>query len=252
MISRLALVMMMAAPALPAQQSQAPTETAKPRMTGVSYIQRVYQVKHRDVGELFRLVYTTPSGQGQTPVIRSSQSLKAITVYGTSDEVRSIVANLEALDVPGAKGETGEPSFELTMYIVLASQREIPGAPLPDDLKAVADQLRQAFGYSQFRLLEANLYRSRAGSRGSWQGNATALRDGQEPASYAASFSSARVEEGVIRLDEFQFLLRPGGPEVRLQSNLDLKQGQKVVVGKANVGGEDRALILVLSARVAD
>jgi hypothetical protein len=39
---------------------------------------------------------------------------------------------------------------------------------------------------------------------------------------------------------------------VRLNTNIDMKEGQKVVVGKANIDGSENALIVILTAKVVD
>jgi hypothetical protein len=211
------LILMTMALALPAQE--APKPEAPARQPGVRHVQRVYQVQHVDVDELYRLVYTSP-GQNQTPVLRSSAALRAITVYGTQSEVDTIMASLKTLDVPGrAAPVAGRNTFELTSYILLAAaEGEVEGAPLPDALKGVAAELERTFGLRQIRMLEAGVLRvgprmsnELSGSLGSIGKYTLAVRD----ASVEGSLARARNDPARSRLrrrqaSEHQQQRRPG------------------------------------------
>ncbi len=85
------------------------------------------------------------------------------------------------------------------------------------------------------------------------------------PTTYALQFRSARItsdEKGrVVWLDR----LRLGAhvpivgqsqnvtyTDVGIVADVDIREGQKVVVGKANMEGPDKALFLVVTAKIAD
>jgi hypothetical protein len=55
-----------------------------------------------------------------------------------------------------------------------------------------------------------------------------------------------RIREGVDKdgKDKFQ--------NVSIATNIDMKEGQKIVVGKANIDGSENALIVILTAKVMD
>jgi hypothetical protein len=242
---RNAILILMAA-ALAAAAQDAPKPQPPARQAGVHYIQRVYQVQHADVEELYRLVYTNP-GQGQTPVLRSSAALRAITVYGTQSEVDTIMASLKALDVPGrATAVAGRSTFELTSYILLAAtEGEVEGAPLPDALKGVAAELERAFGLAQIRMLEAGVLRVGPRMVNELSGSLGILGN------YALRVRDANVEAGLARIRSIEL-----GIELRdakrfgVTSSADMEPGKLVVVGKANVGGTKQSVIQVLSVRL--
>jgi hypothetical protein len=56
----------------------------------------------------------------------------------------------------------------------------------------------------------------------------------------------------VLRLSEMNFRLihSPAQPEVRIAADVDVPQGQQVVVGKATMG--DRAVILVMTSKFSN
>lgn len=241
------LLALATAMALPAQEAVKPVEPVK-WQTGERYIQRVYQVQHTDIDELFRLVRTTPAN-GQTPVLSYSSALKAISAYGTVSEVESIIANLKAIDVPRPQLAAGPKGFELTMYILVAgNQTDVPGSPVPDLLSSVTKQLSAAFGLTQFKLMEASIVRGMAGNRQGWGGTAGAF------GAYEASVQRANIErvgaDTTVVLNNYSFELRAPKGRTTFATNLSLREGQQVVVGKANVDDTEKSLILVLSVKV--
>jgi hypothetical protein len=238
------LILMTMALALPAQE--APKPEAPARQPGVRHVQRVYQVQHVDVDELYRLVYTSP-GQNQTPVLRSSAALRAITVYGTQSEVDTIMASLKTLDVPGrAAPVAGRNTFELTNYILLAAaEGEVEGAPLPDALKGVAAELERTFGLRQIRMLEAGVLR--VGPRMSNELSGSLGSIGK----YTLSVRDASVEGSLARARAILLGLDFGeGKRLNINSSADLESGKLVVVGKSSLGGTKQSVIQVLSVRL--
>lgn len=238
------LILMTMALALPAQETPKPQPPA--RQPGVNYIQRVYLVQHVDVDELYRLVYTR-DGQYQTPALRSSAALRAITVYGTQSEVDSIMMSLKALDVPGrAMPVTGRNTFELTSYILLAAaEGEVEGAPLPDALKGVAAELERTFGLRQIRMVEAGVLRVGPRGRNELSGSLGTL------GRYDLVVGDATMEGAVARVRSIVLNLNLGERgRFGVTSSVDLEPGKLVVVGKANLGGTKQSVIQVLSARL--
>jgi hypothetical protein len=238
------LILMTMALALPAQETPKPEAPA--RQPGVRHVQRVYQVQHVDVDELYRLVYTSP-GQNQTPVLRSSAALRAITVYGTQSEVDTIMASLKTLDVPGrAAPVAGRNTFELTNYILLAAaEGEVEGAPLPDALKGVAAELERTFGLRQIRMLEAGVLR--VGPRMSNELSGSLGSIGK----YTLSVRDASVEGSLARARAILLGLDFGeGKRLNINSSADLESGKLVVVGKSSLGGTKQSVIQVLSVRL--
>ncbi|MEO7649322.1 MAG: hypothetical protein ABIZ80_02560 [Bryobacteraceae bacterium] len=104
--------------------------------------------------------------------------------------------------------------------------------------------------------------RTRVGQKVETSGTAT-LGDGPRVISQIRilATSISTDEKGrTIHIDGLNFGLRvpmgasQGGQylETGVSTNIDVREGQKVVVGKANMEGPDKAMILVLMAKVAD
>ena len=150
-------------------------------------------------------------------------------------------------------------NLDLTFYIISASPQ--PNADkLPADLEPVIKQLRSAFVYQGYKVLETTVMRIREGSGGEVSGQLPGQATGG--ALYQIRCQRSRVTEGtpnVIRIDN----LKIGGKfpmtnakgeatwiDTGISTDVDMKEGQKIVVGKSTMN--EAAAFLVVSAKVLD
>jgi hypothetical protein len=131
-----------------------------------------------------------------------------------------------------------------------------PGGPIPAEIESTVATLKTTFPYKSYSLLDALSLRTRAGS--------SAETSGQLGGSRVTNFQvrSATVEgdSGMIRIDHLHAVLRVlhtiGNKQEFLDTGIntdvvDVKEGQKLVVGRSSLDGPGKALFLVLIARVA-
>jgi hypothetical protein len=133
-------------------------------------------------------------------------------------------------------------------------------------LEAVVKQLKSTFSYKSYQLIDTQVMRVRAGQGGDVSGvvNGAPSLDGNKTISQV-KFKSATVstdEKGrAIRIDRlsvgFRVPVRSGEKQylyidTGISTDVDVREGQKVVVGKANMDGSDRASIVVLTAKVVE
>lgn len=187
--------------------------------------------------------------------VRPNPDLGVIGLHGSQDDVRAALAALERLDVPP------EPtrSVQLTLWIVVGS-RTPNGGELPAALEPVTRQLEGTLGYQAFELLDTILVRTRnlggIASDGALEGS----RGGAGYGLRAGPIEVIPREGGsVVRLTDLAFELRPQ-PRVQasepiahktsLVTDVEVIEGQKVVVGKATASPDNLGLILVLEAKV--
>lgn len=269
-IAKLSLAALAFAALAPAQESKETPKPAPVPKPGCC-VQQVYQVKHGNAATLYQLLYTS-AGQGQTPILRHNESLNVISVYGTVQEVNSIVANLKALDVPSMTRGVQTPrkeSIELTTWILSASTAEGSSA-LPETLTQAVSALREAFGFRSYTLLAADVVRILSGQNFVTTGNAMPPQSklaSRMVASYEQRAIEARVEDTnsatSVRLRGFVFSMQAPyctDPEcrsvqtskVQVNSTFRVREGQQVVVGQSKLDGSDKSLILIVSAKVVD
>ena len=199
-----------------------------------------------------------------------SQELNAIVVRGTPDQVASVERTIEQLDAmnsaPTTRSATSK-SLELTVYVIGGAQQPIEGADeiSGEGLASVVKQLRAVFPYQHYALLSSMLLRSTQDSGASSNGMMRAM-NAQRPANYNVSFKKADVSQEnppVIKLSGFHFDSRvpivignsslPSDfvtGEISVETHVDVREGQKVVVGKVNASNSDNCYFLVLSARL--
>jgi hypothetical protein len=227
-------------------------------------VKKVFRVEHADVRRLSKLL------QVFGVEIEADSELRMIAVRGPQESVAALEASLEHLDVP-PKPAT---NIQLTVYLLNALLDEEAGGEIPTELEEVVSQIRSVFPYKGFRLWETLVLRTRdnqGGVRGPNTVSGVITDDGGKAsdAFYKFSFNSLRLipdeQNGeVVRINQLSLMIGGVADEspdkkragetghASIRTDIDVREGQKVVVGKANIGASNSALILVVTARVLD
>ncbi len=188
--------------------------------------------------------------------VRTDERLKAISMAGHRSNVETAEAAIRQLDVPGA----AQRNVDLAVYFVVGTDEPNPqGGPIPADLQSTVATLKQTFPFKNYVLLDALSLQSRAGAGGQASGVLTGGR--------VTEFGVRGVSvepQGEIRLDHLAARLRtarvtgpPTAPKAEyLDSGIstdvvNVKEGQKLVIGRSSLEGPSKALFLILIARVA-
>jgi hypothetical protein len=192
---------------------------------------------------------------GVTVVAGNSNSpMKSMVILGTAEKVAAAEAAIKQLDV-------APKNIELTVYFVVGGdQPTMAGGAIPQDLRDVIAQLKGTFTFKEYKMLDVLTLRTRAGSRAETSG---ILNQALPPRMSQFSIGNATVSEDgtTIRIDRMRAMLRipiPGSSTQKtteysdsgIQQDVDVKEGQKVVVGRSSLDGPQQALFLVLTARV--
>jgi hypothetical protein len=200
-------------------------------------------------------------------VVKCDNVLHAVVLSGKASDVTALEQTVHELDTqssPLAK------DIEVTVSVIGGSSKPgiLPEGQIPQALEPVVKQLSAIFPYKSFQLLSTMVMRSREGTsaqnKGVMQG-LTILPSDQRFTGYGVHYDDPTIAQDqhqtVIHLRNFQFAASiplPSGAnsmqfhDVLVASDVDLRDGQKVVVGKANVENSDTAMFVVLTARVAD
>jgi hypothetical protein len=222
---------------------------------------RVVDVKSADVRQLGDML-SIPGA----PTVRWNEHFRTITLSGPEQDVTEAEGLIKRFDIPRPAPRPAPRNIEVVVYLVNAAAKGGGGEALPADLEPVARQLRQSFGPGEFRLIESTVLRLREGDRGDSSGTAAFGPGGQPPTGrYGLQIGKAGLtmldKTTVVRLDQFRFNVQApqqvasGGfqhGDVSFTTNLDVREGQRVVVGKANYDGAGNALVLVVAAKPVD
>ena len=197
--------------------------------------------------------------------INSNDQMKTMSVTGQAEQVAAAEAAIKQLDV-------APKNIELTVYFVVGGdQAAMGGGAVPQELRDVVTQLKGAFTFKEYRMLDTLTLRTRAGSSAETSG---ILNTGNPPRMSLFSIRNTTLSEDgtTIRIDRMHAGLRipytrregvaadaKGAASAQksveyinsgIDQDVDVKEGQKVVVGRSSLEGPQQALFLVLTAHV--
>lgn len=230
--------MLMAAPVL-AQMGPNPNEE----------IQKLVTLKYADPQSVRTLL-------GNFGVdVRVDTRMKVLALSGHRANVTTAEEAIKQLDVPGA----AQKDVDLTVYFVVGSdQANIVGSAIPQDLQSTVATLKNTFPFKNYVMLDVLSLRTRSGVSASTSGQ---ISNGRLT-SFSVTSATLEADGAMIQLDRLHAGLRiPTNPDkdnkvTYLDTGIstdvvDVKEGQKLVVGRSSLNGPDTALFLVLIAKVA-
>jgi hypothetical protein len=247
-------------PAKPATKSATTKSEAVAVGSTAGVAQKVFQIKHANVDKLAEVLRIFGH-------VRADRDLGVVAVQVAPGVLPTVEDTVKRLDVPPPIPQ----NVELTVYLLLASDQEASASPVPADLEGVVKQLKTTFALKSFRTLDTFVVRSREKGNGVVKGLARLDADAPQPSTFTFSYRAASIlsdERGrLIRIDglklDADILVKTqeqGGPsavsyqnvDAGFNTDIDVREGQKVVVGKAAIGGTNNALILVITAKVLE
>lgn len=238
--------------------AQTPAPTAQPRpednyVTEKGFKSKVFTITNRDVNQLSSALRPLLSGfKGAT--ISANSEFKTLTVRDFPENIASIEEALKRLDVPGAP----RPNIELHMHVLVASNTGAASEQLPAELKDVVAQLRGTLTYKNYELAASVVQRlteTNRGLRGTGTAQISSTQAGAPimPLPYEYTINQVSLVQNqagaaTIQIAEFVFGTVTEKERAQVQTALNLRDGEKVVVGTATI--RDRALVIVLTAKV--
>jgi hypothetical protein len=187
--------------------------------------------------------------------------LGVIAISGTEPAVTAAEAALSKLDVP--KPEDAARDVEVIIWVVAASSKFQADALTPA-LEPVIKQMRGIFQYPNYRILDTQIIRQRVNLPGTRNSQADTAAQIVNPAKEGSTYTCATnffveadpaAKVKVFRFNNFIFRCyypaTPAQHQAFIRTDLDLREGQKAVVGKSSIGDES-ALFLVMTVRQVD
>ena len=220
-------------------------------------VSRVVQLRHIPPGSVQVVLSILSAGKVN---FQSDPNAKYVAMQGPRELVDAMEAAIKKLDVPVPAAK----NIELTFHMLLASpQGESPA--IAPDLAGVAQQLRNVFGLKSIRVLETAVLRGREGKGGLTTGIMAPPGKVDAPATYLIGYDRTEVstsEKGAnVRIDKLRFnvkLPQATGSgivqfsESSINTDVDIRESQKVVVGKSSIDSASQSIFLVVTAKVLD
>jgi hypothetical protein len=213
---------------------------------------KLIQLKYVDANRARGLAGTFA---GRDLQVDADDRLHWIAVRGPADMVAAFEEAVKKLDVAPL-------GFELTVYLVAATPQAADH--LPDALASTAKQLHGVFAYKGYDLLDSFVLRGRDGQ--GTNGPGASAEGTIKTSTYSFRYNRAAVLDGTPKIVSLQNLnLQIRTPDGRfdehgnaryksagVNTDIDIRDGQKVVVGKSDVNNGESPLILVVTAKVVE
>jgi len=210
---------------------------------------RLFQIKYVDAGELSRVL-----SMFRGSISYSGGNLRVLSVRAPKDIMPAIEDAIKRLDVPVPRKDA-----ELTAYVLLASDQAEAGNPVPAAVQPVITQLKSVFAYKAYQVVDTVITRatgtqtpvSLSGTLNLGPGTSNS-NSGNYNFTTRFRFESPDGKAQILRLYDMKYSFQSTNNPypVVISADVDIPQGQQVVVGKATLG--DRALILVMSSRFSN
>ena len=195
-----------------------------------------------------------PSGNAQIDSV-----LKTAILMGPDDVVAGAEALLRKFDAAaGAKSDT---QVAFRFYLIEASP-EGSGGPMPPEIASAVDQMKRAFVYKGYRLLDTILLNSRNTGQAAISGMLPAQSERSDMRTYYnLNYNSADVvNDGQavfirnLKLNLRVPLVQPNGnlqfAETGINSDLTVQEGQKLVLGKISAEQGRSAIFVIVTADI--
>ncbi len=194
--------------------------------------------------------------------VRANPDLGVFAWTGPASLLSAVEAAVRSLDV----APVPEPNVELTVYFLMATKGGPGKSDVPASLDGVAVQLEDVFGYDSVQLIETTVLRTRHGSRGGLNGILPRRLADDREARYDFGFQRVRVtndESGrSIRLDGLNANIQAShnvvvdgqattrDTQTAFSTDIDLREGQKAVIGKTSIEGGAAAVFIVVTGTI--
>ena len=211
-------------------------------------IQKLVSLKYADVRAIRNLLANFGIE------VRIDEQMKVVSLSGRRSNVTTAEEAIKQLDVPAA----AQKDIDLTVYFVVGTEDPAQtSSAIPADLQSTIGTLKTTFPFKNYGLLDTLSLRTRSGVTASTSGQLSRGR----LTSFSVSSASVEGDGTMIQLNNLHAGLKvpvtdKDGKTTFLDTGLhtdvvDVKEGQKLVVGRSSLNGPDTALFLVLIAKVA-
>ena len=229
-----------------APPSAAPSPTSRGPRPGD--VQKVFVLRYVDAGPLAKILSVFPAAISFARV----RDLQTLAVSANPAVLAAIEETIKRLDSPPEV----KKNVEVTVHVLECSTRPDEASTTPGDLQEVVGQLKRTFNYAGCGLGQTLFTGGRDGS---------VFNVASRVAQYSLHARADIVNSGgvpVVRLTQFQVthsvpVKIPGGAGTNMTSNafdgdIDVRNGQRAVVGKLGSSESGKDEILVVTAKILD
>lgn len=227
-------------------------KAADQKPEGDGFVRKVIPLQYA-LPNAVKSLFSAQDSKSPSPwgIIKVDDRMKVLTVAGTASQVEDVEEAVKKIDVPPVPSK----NVEITAYILLAKRQRSEADDYPAALNEVVTELKKVLNYQGFRLMSSAIIRAQDGEPGSVMG---AADTSVPPDNFELRFGRLTVvtrEKQTVHLDNLNFVILTATDRrglAAIMTDINMTEGQKVVVGKTAFGSPDNALVLVLTAKVMD
>jgi hypothetical protein len=222
-------------------------------------VRKFVDLKHLSGDRAERAIKLIRSYMHPVGSIDFDPALKTAVLIGPEKVVTGGEALLAKFDSPNALRP--EPQIEFRFYLVEGSADGAVSGAIPAEISSAVEQMKKNFLYKGYRLIDTILLRAKASQA---NGSAEGMLPTESPRVrpyYMLRYLNANVlEDGkTVALRDFIFLLRvplldaKGNQTLadsKVQADLSIQEGQKLVVGKLSAEQPQNAVFVILTVDV--
>jgi hypothetical protein len=242
------------------KDEKAPARDVKPLSV------KLFEIRYRSPNSLRESVQALGSGYGNA-TIYANDNLKTLTVRDFPENIAAIEEALKRLDVPNQS----PVSLEFQLHLIAASMGQPGKASLPKILEPVIEQLKSTLKFTSYSYVSSAL--NRVSDRGNVESSGVTgslfpapfglPNSADNPSFYQYKLSKVSLTQDAaskesIQIEQFRFgvsvpvkigLNQTQYRDIGINTPLSLREGEVAVVGTANIGGSDEAIIVVISVK---
>jgi Bacterial type II/III secretion system short domain len=249
------------------QKEEQKKEEQAPAPRPPKFAVKLFEIKYRSPNSLRDSLQTLGTGNGGATMY-ANENLKTLTVRDFPENIAAIEEALKRLDVP----DKAPVNLEFQLHLIAASMEAPEKATLPKNLEAVIEQLKSTLKFTNYRYISSAL--NRVSDRGKIESSgvtgslfptpAGVLNTPEAPTFYQYTLSRISLTQDVtnkesVQIDSFKFGVsvpikygqQTQYKDIGIVTPLSLREGEMAVVGTANIGGSDEAIIVVISVKKA-
>ena len=220
-------------------------------------VTKVVEIHYSDRSRLENLIPLSKS-----VVTRFDPAGKFVVFQGDAKIVESLEEVLKKIDVPPL-------NIEFTLELISGSKNPGKASDIPAGLNGVAKEMKNLFGFQALTLIDTVTMRTQEGkdtfANGPFPSPNTEPNAPKGNYSIEVKQSAANGTKGsrLVRIGSLRFngkipiLTGSGGTqyqfnEMGISTGLDVKEGQRVVVGKVGMDSSSNPFFLVVSCKVVE
>jgi hypothetical protein len=225
----------------------AAAQVAAPAPNSNEVIQKLVMLKYADPRAVKNLLGNFGLDVNWDP------NMKVLALSGHRANVTTAEEAIKQLDVPGL----AQKDIDFSVYFLVGGDLNPQGSAIPPDLQSTVAALKTAFPYKSYVLLDVLSLRTQSGVGAS----STGQLGGGRLSTFRVNSATLEDDGKVIRLNNLHAGVRfpvtdKDGRVNYLDTGIstdvvNVKEGQKLVVGRSSLSGPETALFLVLIAKVA-